>query len=106
MLLFMCLLCLQVNIALGGGRSRHRHRGNTIGVLDIIGFEVCNQNSFEQFCINYTNEQLQQYFDKHVIKSEQVHMYTHKHTHARTHTHVHTHTTHTHSTVYYIYHTM
>lgn len=45
---------------------------NSIGILDIYGFEIFQKNSFEQLCINYVNEKLQQIFVELTLKSEQV----------------------------------
>lgn len=46
-------------------------RKNVMGLLDIYGFEIFGQNSFEQFCINYCNEKLQQLFIELTLRSEQ-----------------------------------
>ncbi|KAL0805714.1 hypothetical protein Bca101_098205 [Brassica carinata] len=57
----------KINISIGQDSNSRR----LIGVLDIYGFESFKANSFEQFCINYTNEKLQQHFNQHVFKMEQ-----------------------------------
>ncbi|KAH7517346.1 hypothetical protein FEM48_Zijuj09G0053800 [Ziziphus jujuba var. spinosa] len=57
----------KINVSIGQDPSSN----NLIGVLDIYGFESFKTNSFEQLCINYTNEKLQQHFNQNVFKLEQ-----------------------------------
>ncbi|XP_015886815.3 myosin-1 [Ziziphus jujuba] len=69
--IYACLfewLVEQINKSLAVGKRR---TGRAISILDIYGFESFDRNSFEQFCINYANERLQQHFNRHLFKLEQ-----------------------------------
>ncbi|XP_073297162.1 myosin-2-like isoform X1 [Primulina huaijiensis] len=55
----------EINSALAVSKQ---HSGKSISILDIQGFESFKKNSFEQFCINYAHERLQQHFTRHLFK--------------------------------------
>lgn len=61
----------RVNKSLSGESGHNNLDGPSIGILDIYGFEIFDQNSFEQICINYVNEKLQQIFIQLTLKTEQ-----------------------------------
>lgn len=56
----------KINIKLGTKSDKY------ISILDIFGFEILEQNGYEQLCINYTNEILQQIYNKNVLENEQM----------------------------------
>jgi myosin heavy subunit len=60
-------LVMRINQSMGTAGSTQR----SIGCLDIFGFEIFEHNSFEQLCINFTNEMLQQHFNKTTFKLEE-----------------------------------
>uniref|UniRef100_A0A8D2LFE7 Myosin ID n=1 Tax=Varanus komodoensis TaxID=61221 RepID=A0A8D2LFE7_VARKO len=68
-----CWIVTHINdvIAVKDYNSTVHGKNTVIGVLDIYGFEIFDNNSFEQFCINYCNEKLQQLFIQLVLKQEQ-----------------------------------
>ena len=62
-------LVMRVNQAM---KNESKQKMQSIGILDIYGFEIFQKNGFEQFCINFVNEKLQQIFIELTMKAEQV----------------------------------
>jgi len=60
-------LVAKINVALGFQNAKYE----MLGILDIYGFEIFDNNGFEQLCINYVNERLQQIFINLTLKEEQ-----------------------------------
>ncbi|KAM6464117.1 unconventional myosin-Ib isoform 3-T4 [Liasis olivaceus] len=63
-----CWLVTRINESI---KAQSKVRKKVMGVLDIYGFEIFEDNSFEQFIINYCNEKLQQIFIELTLKEEQ-----------------------------------
>merc|ERR1712012_11843 len=61
----------RINVAMKVDSKTNSRNLLTLGILDIYGFEIFQNNGFEQFCINYVNEKLQQIFIELTLKAEQ-----------------------------------
>uniref|UniRef100_A0A2K5KXY3 Myosin X n=1 Tax=Cercocebus atys TaxID=9531 RepID=A0A2K5KXY3_CERAT len=70
MALYAC--CFEWVIKKINSRIKGKEDFKSIGILDIFGFENFEVNHFEQFNINYANEKLQEYFNKHIFSLEQL----------------------------------